>query len=178
MAELNLAVNENRRAGVCHKKLQSPKIDMTPMVDLGFLLITFFIFTAEITKPKAMHLYMPHDGPPTATPESKTMTILLGDNDRLFYYYGQEPTSGNGNLVHPVTYDERTGIGKIIREKQFNLQQAGINKNELMVVIKPGKESSYKNSVDILDEMLINNVTRYAMSKLSPQEEIFLNKKN
>lgn len=178
MAELNLAVNENRRAGVRHKKLQSPKIDMTPMVDLGFLLITFFIFTAEITKSKAMHLYMPHDGPPTATPESKTMTILLGGNDRLFYYYGQEPTAGNENLAHPVTYDERTGIGRIIREKQFNLQQAGINKNELMVVIKPGKESSYKNSVDILDEMLINNVTRYAMTKLSPQEEIFLNKKN
>lgn len=60
MAELNLAVNENRRAGVRRRKAQHPKIDMTPMVDLGFLLITFFVFTAELTKPKAMHLYMPH----------------------------------------------------------------------------------------------------------------------
>ena len=56
MAELNLAVNENRKAGVRRKKLQVPKIDMTPMVDLGFLLITFFIFTAEITKPKTMDI--------------------------------------------------------------------------------------------------------------------------
>ena len=183
MAELNLAVNDpstslRTRAGVRHKKLQPPKMDMTPMVDLGFLLITFFIFTSEITKPKAMDLKVPHDGPPMKTAESKTMTILMGSDNRLFYYFGKEENAEKENRIHQTTYDERTGIGKIIREKQFGIQQNGFNKNELMVVIKPGNESSYKNSVDILDEMLINNVTRYAMTKLSPDEEIFLKERN
>src|SRR5215813_8072224 len=111
MAELDLAVNENRKAGIRHKKLQTPKIDMTPMVDLGFLLITFFIFTAEITKPKAMKLYMPHDGPPTATAESRTMTVLLGNNNKLFYYFGKEEDAEKQNQIYSITYDERTGIG-------------------------------------------------------------------
>ena len=176
MAELNLAVNENRKAGIRRKKLQPPKIDMTPMVDLGFLLITFFIFTSEITKPKAMDIKVPHDGPSMPTKESTTMTILIGRNDKLYYYKGKEEGAEMENRIHQVNYDERMGIGRVIREKQSNLQQAGINKNELMVVIKPGKESSYKNSVDILDEMLINNVTRYAMTKLSPGEESFFSR--
>jgi len=178
MAELNLAVNENRKAGIRHKKMQSPKIDMTPMVDLGFLLITFFIFTSELTKPKGFDLKMPHDGPPMPTKESTTMTILIDRNDKLYYYNGKEENAITENKIHAITYDERTGIGNVIREKQLKLQQTGINKNELMVVIKSSSGSSYKNSVDILDEMLINNVTRYAMVKPSPDEDIFLNRNN
>jgi hypothetical protein len=106
------------------------------------------------------------------------MTILLGNNDKLFYYFGKGEDAIRYKKIHTITYDERTGIGKIIRDKQLTIQQMGVNKNELMVVIKPGKESSYKNSVDILDEMIINNVTRYAMTKLSPNEEKFLNERN
>src|ERR1051325_5421131 len=183
MAELNLVVNEpsaslRARAGVRRKKLQVPKIDMTPMVDLGFLLITFFIFTAEIIKPKVLDIKVPHDGPLQPTKESTTMTILISGNDKIYYYNGKEEDAEKENQIHLITYDERTGIGKTIRDKQFQLQQNGFNKNELMVVVKPSKGSSYKNSVDVLDEMLINNVTRYAMTKLSPGEETFLNKNN
>jgi biopolymer transport protein ExbD len=178
MAELNLAVNENRKAGIRHKKMQSPKIDMTPMVDLGFLLITFFIFTSELTRPKGLDFKMTHEGPPMPVADSKSMTILVSNNDKLFYYFGQGINANKENRIHVITYDERTGVGKIIREKQLQLQQIGINKNELMIVIKPSGGSSYKNSVDILDEMLINNVTRYAIAKLSPDEEVFLNRNN
>ena len=179
MAELNLAVNENRKAGIRHKKLQVPKIDMTPMVDLGFLLITFFIFTAELTKPKAMDMKVPKDSTDnTPTAISTTMTILIGGNNRLFYYYGFEKDAEKEGRIHAITYDEKSGVGKIIREKQADILRNKKDKNLLMVVIKPGKESSYKNSVDILDEMLINNVTRYAMTKLSPDEEDFLARNN
>ena len=178
MAELNLVVNESRKAGVRHKKLQPLKMDMTPMVDLGFLLINFFIFTAELTKPRAMDIKVPHDGPSMPTKESTTMTILIDGNDKLYYYYGKEENAEKENRIHAITYDERTGIGRVIREKQLQLQQRRIDKAELMIVIKPDNESSYKNSVDILDEMLINNVTRYAMAKLSEQEKHFLEKSN
>lgn len=104
------------------------------------------------------------------------MTILLGGNNKLFYYNGKEEDAEKENRIQATTYDEKTGIGKMIREKQAALFQSGIDKSELMMVIKPSNESSYKNSVDILDEMLINNVTRYAMTKLSEQEKNYLGK--
>lgn len=178
MAELNVAVNENRKAGVRRRKTPPLKIDMTPMVDLGFLLITFFVFTAEITKPKAMNLNVPHEGISQPTAESTTMSILMGGDNKLYYYYGLEENALKENRVHAITYDEKTGIGKVIREKQADIVRDKKDKGLLMVVIKPGKESSYKNSVDILDEMLINNVTRYAMTKPSDWENKFLAKEN
>ena len=179
MAELNLAVNETRKAGIRRKKMQIPKIDMTPMVDLGFLLITFFIFTAELTRPKAMDIKVPKDSNVnTPTAASTTMTILISGSNKLFYYYGLEKDAEKEGRIHATTYDEKTGVGKMIREKQADILKNKKDKNLLMVVIKPSRASSYKNSVDVLDEMLINNVTRYAMTKLSPEEENFLNRNN
>src|SRR6185295_15634371 len=85
-----------KRGGVRAKKM-STRIDMTPMVDLGFLLVTFFILTTTMSKPKAMQIVMPDKEVKDSTQmskvrESEAMTILLGSNDRVFYYYGiQEP---------------------------------------------------------------------------------------
>ena len=179
MAELNTVVNENRKAGVPRRKIPPLRIDMTPMVDLGFLLITFFVFTAEITKPKAMKINVPHDSiDSTETAASTTMTILIGSKNKLFYYYGLEETAIKQNNILETTYDEKTGIGKAIRDKQSEIVRNNKDKKDLMIVIKPGKESSYKNSVDILGEMLINNVTRYAMTKPADWESEMLEKKN
>jgi len=90
MAELNVTGPLRKRAGIRRRKYNSLKIEMTPMVDLGFLLIAFFIFTTEISKPAVTKLYMPHDGDITRTPDSKSLTILLGANNLVFYYYGIE----------------------------------------------------------------------------------------
>ena len=178
MAELSVAVNENRKAGIRRRKAPALKIDMTPMVDLGFLLITFFVFTAEITKPTAMDIKVPHDGPPMKTAGSTTMTILIGSNNKLLYYYGLEEDAKKENGIKETTYDEKTGIGKAIREKQGMILRDKKDKSLLMVVIKPGRESSYKNSVDILDEMLINNVTRYAITKPADWENKILERED
>ena len=88
MTEINIADPSRPKAGVNRIKKANLKIDMTPMVDLGFLLISFFIFTTEISKPAITNLYMPKDGDPTKIPESKSLTILLGNNDHVFYYNG------------------------------------------------------------------------------------------
>ena len=121
-----------------------------------------------------MDIKVPHNGPPMPTAESKTITILIGGNDKLFYYHGKEENAKKENRIHIITYDERTGIGKLIREKQAILIQKGIDKNELMIVIKPGEQSTYKNAVDILDEMIIDNVTRYAMARPLEWERHYL----
>lgn len=176
MAELNPVVNESRKVGMRHMKKHNLKTDMTPMVDLGFLLITFFVFTAELSKPFVMNLYMPHDGKPMPAAQSRSITILIGGNSKLFYYFGTKEEARMNNLVYPVSYDEKSGIGKIIREKQQQLEQSGVEKKELVVLIKPGAGSSYKNVVDMLDEMTINGVTRYAIVKPDIEEIPYLAK--
>jgi biopolymer transport protein ExbD len=163
MTNIQMPVTENRKAGVRRMIKHNLKVDMTPMVDLGFLLISFFVITTELSRPKAMNLYMPYDGPPTASAESKTITFLIGEGNKLFYYYGEEKDAGIKNLVVQTSWDENNGLGKIIGQKQLQLDNIKGGRNEMVVIIKPGKESTYKNVVDLLDEMTIHGVTRYAV---------------
>lgn len=178
MGEVTTGVNESRKAGVRQMKKHSLKVDMTPMVDLGFLLISFFVITAELSKPRAMKLYMPHDGEPTPSAESKTITFLTGANSQLFYYYGEEKDAGTENPITAISWSEKTGVGKIINEKQLQLDETKGGRNEMVVIIKPGKESTYKNVVDILDEMTIHQITRYAIVKPGEKDSLFLSKTN
>jgi biopolymer transport protein ExbD len=152
------------RPGVRNRRIHNLQIDMTPMVDLGFLLITFFVVTTELSKPRAMNLYMPHDGAPTPTAESKTITFLAGADNKLFYYSGEEKDAGTKNPIIPISWDMKTGIGKIITQKQLQLDGMKGGREELVVIIKPGNQATYKNLVDILDEMTIYRVTRYVQS--------------
>ena len=176
MTNIQNTISENRKAGVRRMIKHNLKIDMTPMVDLGFLLISFFVITTELSRPKAMDLYMPHDGPPSDAAESKTITFLTGVNNKLFYYYGEEKEAGIKNLVRQISWDENRGIGKIIREKQMQLDKVSGGRNEIIVIIKPGKESNYKNVVDLLDEMIIHGVAKYAVVKPGYKDVQFLEK--
>ena len=167
-------VNFRKRPGAKRMVKQQLKIDMTPMTDLGFLLISFFVITTELSRPMALKLYMPADGDYTPSAASKTITFLAGANDHLFYYYGEEKEAGIKNPIIPAEWNDKTGIGRVISEKQLQLEARGINRNELTVIIKPGKEATYKNTVDLLDEMLIHRVTRYAVVKATRKEQLFL----
>lgn len=169
MTELNIAEPTRKKAGIRRMKKASLKIDMTPMVDLGFLLIAFFVFTTEVSKPAVTNLYMPHNGDSTRIPKSKSLTILLGSNSHVLYYYGATQEAIKNNQVFQTSYNEITGLGNIIRQKQAELEKKKTDKKELIVLIKPGNESSYKNVVNALDEMLINGVTRYTIA--DPEEE-------
>jgi biopolymer transport protein ExbD len=144
------------------------------MVDLGFLLISFFIFTTEISKPAATKLYMPHNGDPISVAGSKSLTILIKNHDEIFYYSGDYEKALSNNQILRTSYNEMTGLGHIIRQQQQELEGRKINKQELVVPIKPGKECSYKNVVYVLDEMLISNVSKYAITELEQDEITFL----
>jgi len=111
------------KTGVKRMIKHNLKVDMTPMVDLGFLLISFFVITTELSRPKAMNLYMPCDGPPTASAASKTITFLTGAGNKLFYYYGEEKDAGKKNPVVQTSWDEKNGAGKIIGQKQLQLDK-------------------------------------------------------
>lgn len=174
MTEINIADPAPPKAGVNRMKKANLKIDMTPMVDLGFLLISFFIFTTEISKPRIANLYMPKDVDSTKIPESKSLTILLGDNDHVFYYHGNMNQAIKNGQVFQTSYNEINGMGDVIRRKQTELGKRKVDKKDLVVLIKPGPNSSYKNVINTLDEMLINGVTRYVIVDVNGEEKSYL----
>ncbi len=174
MTNIQMPVTEIRKAGVRRMTKHNLKIDMTPMVDLGFLLISFFVITTELSRPKAMNIIMPTDGKPTPTAESKTITFLTGAGNKLFFYYGEEKDAGVKNPITQTSWNENNGAGKIIGEKQLQLDKMKGGRDEMVVIIKPGKESTYKNVVDILDEMTIHRVTRYAVVKPGDKDAQYL----
>src|SRR5215475_5650233 len=93
MAEMSTPATPRKSRGVKKSKKLSTRVDLTPMVDLGFLLITFFIFTTALTKPTAMRLILPADGT-TKAGESTVITLLLGKNNSIYYYEGADPAKG------------------------------------------------------------------------------------
>ena len=159
MAEINTGGGGGHKKGPGVKKAKklSTRVDLTPMVDLGFLLITFFIFTTTMSQPTAMKLFLPKD---TDKPEeqnkvkaSGALSILLSKNDKVYYYEGELAPDGS-NFKSTNFKDIRQ---EIIDKKKST------NPEDFVVVIKPGAESTYKNTVDMLDEMTINEVKRYAL---------------
>lgn len=174
MTEINIGDPALPKAGVNRMKKANLNIDMTPMVDLGFLLISFFIFTTEISKPRIANLYMPKDVDSTKIPESKSLTILLGDNDHVFYYHGNMNQAIKNGQVFQTSYNEINGMGDVIRRKQTELGKRKVDKKDLVVLIKPGPNSTYKNVINTLDEMLINGVTRYVIVDVNGEEKSYL----
>ncbi len=158
MADLDTSSRDNKKGpGVKKSPKKSLRVDLTPMVDLGFLLITFFVFTTTMSQPTGMFLNMPDDkvkpGEETLTAESGALTILLGNNNHVYYYEG---------LLEENAANVKASSFKEIRDVIINKKQTTAEK-DFMVLIKPGNESNYKNVVDILDEMAINGVDRYAL---------------
>jgi biopolymer transport protein ExbD len=181
--------------GVKKAKKLSTRVDMTPMVDLGFLLITFFVFTATMSSPTTMDLNMPKDikdkKDQTEAKESGVLTIMLGKGDQVYYYEGKLEVGAGVNNFKQTTFK---GIRDIIINKKKEVmakhvhdatcektQQKAKEKSDpdwknacldrdFVVIIKPDKDATYKNTVDILDEMTINQVKIYAMVKIIDQE--------
>jgi len=150
------------------------KIDMTPMVDLGFLLISFFIFTTSMSEPAVTRLNMPADGMPSTLSEDAALTVLLAGKDSIYYYHGKWENAAKQNGIKFTSYEVKKGIGSIIREMQ---KRMGKKRNDLMLLIKPSETSSYNNLMNALDEMIINNVTRYAIVDVTVQEKNFIQKR-
>jgi biopolymer transport protein ExbD len=145
------------------------KIDMTPLVDLGFLLITFFIFTTTMSKPIVTKLFMPANGDSTKSSENLSLTVLLNDKD-IYYYHGKWDEAVKSNQVYRTNFNVASGIGKIIREKQ---KLFGKRKGELMLLIKPLENSSYNSLMNALDEVMINKVKKYAIVDVTDSEKDF-----
>jgi biopolymer transport protein ExbD len=177
MTEINTTVTDRRRPGVRKSKRHNLRTDMTPMVDLGFILITFFVMTVQLSKPVAVKLNMPKEGPPIKLGESSALTVLLDDN-KIYYYHGDWKEAATRKEIYATNFSEMGGLGKVIREKQkwLDLHEKKEGRKGLMLLIKPGSNASYKNVIDALDETMINAVKKYAIVSIDPVEADWMKK--
>jgi len=182
MAQMENSATERKGRSFSHNKKQLIRIDMTPMVDLGFLLITFFVFTTTISTPMVTDLYMPKDSTDsTNLSEDLALTVLLDDNDKVYYYEGPFDKAATTSRVFETNYSTYSGMGKIIRQKQKDIDAGGKfadGRKGLMMLIKPTSRSVYKNVVDALDEAVINDVKKYAIIEPSLTEINYLKKRS
>lgn len=182
--------------GKAKPKKHSTRVDFTPMVDLGFLLITFFMLTTTMSKPQTMEITFPVDEKiedPPKIDDNRVMTIILDEKDRIFYYFGLESmnfqtTNYSKDGIRKVLLKENRDRNprvdsipilkeqvkkKIIEESVYKERVMAIKrqKGSLVVFIKPTDESNYKNVIDIFDEMSICNIGSYSIVDITDVEK-------
>lgn len=176
MAEVQVQ-DKGDKGGKVRSKKQSTRVDMTPMVDLGFLLITFFMFTTTFSKPNVMDLGLPakpkenQKSPDTEIKLSNSISILIGKDNRVFWHQ-QDNTSLTDANLNETTFD-REGIRKIIQQAKAS----AADQTKFTVIIKPTDDAVYKNFVDILDEMAITKSEQYGVTDLKPWEKAIYDRK-
>lgn len=193
--------NKKRRA-----RRLSTRVDFTPMVDLGFLLITFFMLATTLNKPQTMEIALPGKEQSTssdngAVKASRAITILLGKNNEVYYYEGTREKEQDPELIK--TNFSPTGLRQFLLrrnfevmtkiralraenekhrfpESEFEQKLSAIKKEKSapIVLIKATDESIYRNLIDALDEMAICNIDRYAILPISPYDLELLAKVN
>ncbi len=169
MAEVQVKESGGKKGGKVRSKKSGGKPDMTPMVDLGFLLLTFFIFTTTFIKPNMMKLNMPEktDEKKPEKSESKlsnTITIVMGEEDRIFWY--QQALADVTAADFTESDYSSSGIRAAINAKRAT----ALDTAKFTVVIKPTDKATFENTVDILDEMEITGNKRFAIVDLDPKE--------
>ncbi len=173
MAELNTDSAKKGKGKKVRSKKMDSKVDLTAMVDLAFLLITFFMLTTTLSKPQSMNLGMPDNSDPTENNETKvaenrTVTLLLGTGDQLMWYMGQTTQPLEGPEV--VDYG-KNGIRQSLLLKNRQILSATQDTTKgLIVIIKPSEKSQYNHLVDVLDEMVITRIKTYAIVDITPDD--------
>ncbi|MCC6635783.1 MAG: biopolymer transporter ExbD [Chitinophagaceae bacterium] len=199
MAEVNTGGGDDH-GGKKRAKKQSTRIDMTPMVDLAFLLLTFFVLTATFSKPKTLEINFPADDPVDKPQKvNNALTFLLTKENKLFYYYGEFYSAGNDKGAPATTLIKtdfsKDGIRKLLLEyNKFAVEEikkleqqlikkeiadttfkrlavdAKGDKKALMALVKADEKATYKNVIDIVDEFNICNVGKYAIVDMGKDE--------
>jgi biopolymer transport protein ExbD len=208
MAEVNTG-----GGGVKHQKKRAKKsstrIDMTPMVDLAFLLLTFFVLTSTFAKPKTMEINFPADekDPKKNMKVNNALTFILSDKDAIYYYYGEFYPAGNDKGIPPTTLTKTDfsseGLHKILLDrnkptietinkltdqlkrreiadttyKRLAVAAKG-KKDALTVLVKSDDKAIYKNVIDVIDELNVCNIGKYAIVDMGAKELELLNATN
>ena len=193
MANIDTTGKSETKKGRPERKIL--RVDFTPMVDMNLLLITFFMFCTTLSIPQIMDVAMPTDKGEQAVPDSKSVTVILGENDKVYYYEGlanyedytslkETNTLGLRNMLLTRNNANMSKIKELrqkrykkqITEKEFKEMSSNVKKSKdgLIVLIKPTEKSNYKNLVDVLDEMQICVVGKYTIVDLEDGDKVLM----
>ena len=169
MAEVQVK-DSSGKGGKVRSKKQVPHVDLTPMVDLAFLLITFFMLVTTFNKPNVMDLGLPakpkdpKQQPDTEIKLSNSISLIIGKDNKIFYH--QQDQAGLNDQTLLETNFDRDGIRQVVEQAKAR----AANKDLFTVIIKPTDDAIYKNFVDMLDEMAITKNERYGVTDVKPWE--------
>ncbi|WP_071144792.1 ExbD/TolR family protein [Bacteroides ihuae] len=193
----------NKKGGKGKQKKMTVRVDFTPMVDMNMLLITFFMLCTSLSKPQTMEISMPSNDKDiteeqqTKVKASQAITLLLGSEDKLYYYEG-EPDYKDYSSLKQTTYKpdglralllkrNREAVLKVndLKQQKLNLKISADEYNKQVAEIKNGKdtpvviikatdESTYKNLIDALDEMQICNIGKYVIVDIVDADKFLL----
>ncbi len=142
------------------KRRLSVRLDMTPMVDVAFLLLTFFIFTSSMSRPQTMELNLPPDDKATVeVAESNLMTIRVDKDGNTFWNIGTE-------LPKKIQFDE---LLKLMKERNAA-------NPKLITLIKIDRDGTYKMMVDVMDELNVAGVSRFSLAPMLDADRNILKK--
>jgi len=142
-------------------KMHCTKIDMTSMVDLAFLLLTFFILTASFTSQRQFELTSALDGP--VKKGSNGITILLSNDKEVYWYEG---TLKESSQIKKTNYSDN-GLRKILNNSKIFYRSKNI---KLSVIIKTDRSTSYQNVINTIDELRITDVKQYSVQDMDIRE--------
>lgn len=191
----NIDVNNGGNDKKGKPKRQMLRVDFTPMVDMNMLLITFFMFCTTLSIPQVMKIAMPTDEGEQLIPHSKSVTVILDEQDKIYFYEGrpnyEDYTSlrqlnhkelrtalleRNAYLLAQMQELKQKHINKELPDEVYDEQLKEIKKSKdgLNVLIKPTKGSNYRNLVDVLDEMQICGIDRYTIVDVEEADEFLM----
>lgn len=195
--------SSGKKGGKSKQKKMSVRVDFTPMVDMNMLLITFFMLCTTLSKPQTMEISMPSNDKDITEEQksmvkaSQAMTILLGADDKLYYYEG-EPNYKDYTALKETNYSSEglraallqknaVAVNKVralkqqkldlkISEEEYRKQVSEIKsgKETPTVIIKATDEASYRNLVDALDEMQICNIGKYVITEIADADKFLM----
>ncbi len=169
MAEINTSDGGNKKhKGGARSKKMSTKVDLTPMVDLAFLLITFFMLTTTLNKPNAMEMNMPkktNEEERAKVNEELILNLILDKDDKVWSYEGMTAAG-----LEQTQFSNEDGVRDVIYKKQNKLLKTYGSKDTMICLIKSTDEAKFKNMVNALDEMDITKVKKFAVQDVQPLE--------
>lgn len=183
MAELDTSGSGQHKKGPGVKKSKklSTRIDLTPMVDLGFLLITFFMYTTTLAQPKTMEIQLPFKpalpGQETEVKENTALTILISKDHFVYTYEGKGDDPRMPPVLNPVRISKSTEpLREVILAKKASIDRLKATgalrpSDEIVVLIKPDSSGTFKDLVDVFDEMTVSDVKIYPKADITAREQ-------
>ena len=157
MAGADVAESKSHSKGKKKKKRAGVRIDMTPMVDVAMLLLTFFMLTTVFNKPQTMELNLPPDSKVQVEVAATTLlTVRVAPNMEIYWNMGNEPTA-----LKKITIKE---LRPLLKEKLRNIPK-------LITLVQIDRDAKYNDMVDIIDELNLAEITRFSIAPLKDTDK-------